>query len=192
MAGDVSRAGAAEDMVARAIEKLGGLNYLVNNAGTSGTSEPIPPQEMDRMTEEFWGVILSTNLLGPFRCSRAAAPILRAAKGAIVNVASVAGLGKQGSSTAYSASKTALVSLTRSLARALGPDVRVNAVAPGLTETGWTATWPEEYKQAIREAVTLKRSCRPEDIAEVVLFLCAGAAMITGQTIAIDGGMMLV
>ena len=103
----------------------------------------------------------------------------------------VAGLGQQGSSSAYAASKSGLVSLTRSLARGLGPEVRVNAVAPGAVNSPWQKDWPEERKRASIENAVLKRRCEPEDIAEVVLFLCAGAAMVTGQTIAIDGGLTL-
>ncbi len=101
-----------------AVETLGGLDYLVNNAGMSGTVEPIPLSDLDRMTEAFWGDILATNLLGPFRCTRAASGALRAAQGSVVNVASVAGFSMVGSSLAYGASKAALVNMTRNLARA--------------------------------------------------------------------------
>ena len=100
-AGDVSKAGAAESMVRDAIEALGRLDYLANNAGTSATVEPIPPGELERLTEDFWATILATNLLGPFRCTRAAAPALKAAGGAVCNTASVAGRNMPGSSMAY-------------------------------------------------------------------------------------------
>jgi len=89
--GDVSKAGAAEKMVGDTIEALGRLDFLANNAGTSATVAPIPPAELDRVTEEFWATILATNLLGPFRCTRAAATALRAARGAVCNTASGAG-----------------------------------------------------------------------------------------------------
>lgn len=190
--GNVAVPGEAEAMVAAAIEALGGrLDYLINNAGTPITSAPIAPSDLDQLDEDFWQTILNTNLIGPFRCSRAAAPALKAANGAIVNMASIAGLGGQGSSSAYAASKAGLVSLTRSLARGLGPDVRVNAVAPGAVNTPWQKDWPEERKRASIEKSALKRRCEPEDLAEAVLFLCAGARMITGQTIVVDGGLML-
>ena len=189
--GNVAVPGEAEAMVETAISVLGGLDYLFNNAGTPVTSQPIPPDDMDKLDEEFWQKILNTNLIGPFRCARVAAPALKAAKGAIVNTASVAGMGQQGSSTSYAASKTGLVSLTRSLARGLGPEVRVNSVAPGAVNSPWQKDWPEERKRASIEKAVLKRRCEPEDIAEVVLFLCAGGAMITGQTIVIDGGLTL-
>jgi len=189
--GNVAEPGAAEAMVAEAIQALGGLDYLFNNAGTPATRQPIPASDLDRLDEDFWQTILNTNLIGPYRCTRAAAEALKAARGAVVNTASVAGVGQQGSSSAYAASKSGLVSLTRSLARGLGPDVRVNAVAPGAVNSPWQKDWPEERKQASIDKAVLKRRCEPEDIAEVVLFLCAGGRMVTGQTIVIDGGLTL-
>ena len=189
--GNVSVPGEAEAMVERAIEELGGLDYLVNNAGTSGTPEPIPPSELDQMTEDFWQLLLNTNLIGPFRCSKAAASALEDGGGAIVNIASVAGVSTQGSSLVYSATKSGVVSLTRSLARGLGPKVRVNAVAPGQVATPWTESWPEERKQKARDQAVLKRRATPEDIAEAVFFFCAGAGYVTGQTLVVDGGMTL-
>jgi 3-oxoacyl-[acyl-carrier protein] reductase len=186
--GDVSRPGEAEAMVAAGIAALGGLDVLVNNAGTSGTTAPIAFEDLDAMTEEFWQTILATNLIGPYRCSRAAAASLKENRGAIVNTASVAGLGRRGSSIAYSASKAGLINLTRSLARALAPDVRVNAVAPGLVATPWTEPWPEARKAATVQHTMLRRMARPEDIAETIFFLAAGAAYITGETITVDGG----
>jgi 3-oxoacyl-[acyl-carrier protein] reductase len=188
--GDVSRPGEAEAMVTEGIERLGGLDVLVNNAGTAATPQPIAFEDLDLMTEAFWDTILSTNLVGPYRCARAAAPSLRKSRGAIVNTASVAGLGRRGSSIAYSASKAGLINLTRSLARALAPDVRVNAVAPGLVDTTWTKPWPDARKAATVERTMLARLARPQDVAETIFFLGAGAAYITGETIAVDGGAM--
>ncbi|TXM88452.1 SDR family oxidoreductase, partial [Methylobacterium sp. WL122] len=186
----VSRAGEAEAMVAAAIATLGGLDVLINNAGTSGTQAPIAFEDLDAMTEDFWNAILSTNLVGPYRCARAAAPALKARRGAIVNTASVAGLGRRGSSIAYSASKAGLVNLTRSLARALAPEIRVNAVAPGLVATPWTANWPEERKAATVANTLMARLAEPEDIAEAMFFLAAGGAYITGETLVVDGGII--
>ena len=187
--GNAARSGEAEAMVGQAIEALGGgLDVLVNNAGITGTVEPIDFAKLDAMTDEFWGRILDTNLVGPFRCSRAAAPALRAARGAIVNTASVAGLGRRGSSIAYAASKAGLVNLTKSLARALAPDVRVNAVAPGLIETPLTGAWSAERKRMTLERTMLARLGKPEDVAEAMLFLAAGAGYMTGETIVVDGG----
>lgn len=185
---DVADRDAVAAMMDQAVDFLGGLDVLVNNAGTSGTTAPIAFEDLDAMTEEFWATILATNLLGPYRCSRAAAASLKDNRGAIVNTASVAGLGRRGSSIAYSASKAGLINLTRSLARALAPDVRVNAVAPGLVATPWTEPWPEARKAATVQHTMLRRMARPEDIAETIFFLAAGAAYITGETITVDGG----
>jgi 3-oxoacyl-[acyl-carrier protein] reductase len=187
--GDVSAASDAEAMVQRAIDKLGRLDILINNAGTSGTTAPIEFKDLDKMTEAFWSAILSTNLVGPFRCAHAAASALKAAKGAIVNTASVAGLGAVGSSIAYGASKAALINMTKNLARALAPEVRVNAIAPGLVDSPWTKSWPEEKKRRHAETTLIPRLVLPADIAEAMLFLAAGGAMVTGQTLAVDGGM---
>src|ERR671931_1054996 len=146
--GDVSEAGAAEKMVGDAIDALGRLDFLANNAGTSATVAPIAPAELERLTEEFWATILATNLLGPFRCTRAAAAALKAAGGAVCNTASVAGRNMAGSSMAYGASKAGLISLTKNFARALAPEARANAVAPGFVATEWTSQWPDERKRA--------------------------------------------
>lgn len=189
--GSVGLPGEAEAMVHGAVEALGGLDGLVNNAGTPGTPMPIPPSDLESMTEEFWQTLLGVNLIGPFRCAHAAARALRASGGAVVNVSSIAGLGKQGSSIAYAASKTGLVSLTQSLARALAPQVRVNAVAPGNTVTPWTEDWPEERKAAMREAAVLKRRVEPDEVAEAILFLIAGASAVTGHVLVVDAGMTL-
>jgi 3-oxoacyl-[acyl-carrier protein] reductase len=189
--GDVSKAGAAHEMVCNAVEALGRLDFLVNNAGTSATAEPIAPADLDALNDEFWATILATNLLGPFRCTRAAAPALKAAHGAVCNTASVAGRNMAGSSMAYGASKAALINLTKNLARALAPQVRVNAVAPGFVDTEWTRSWPAARKQASIERTLLKRACTPADIAAAIVFLCADADMVTAQTLVVDGGYSL-
>jgi 3-oxoacyl-[acyl-carrier protein] reductase len=188
--GDVSVPGDAEAMATRAVDRLGRLDILVNNAGTPGTRAPIEFRDLDAMTEEFWQTILSTNLLGPYRCSHAAAPALKHSRGAIVNTASVAGFGRPGSSIAYGASKAGLINLTRSLAVALAPEVRVNAVAPGLVDSPWTEAWPNERKQSYVDMALRQRICTPADIAEAILFLAAGGAMITGHTLPVDGGLI--
>jgi 3-oxoacyl-[acyl-carrier protein] reductase len=189
--GDVSRPGRAERMVEDAIQTLGRLDFLANNAGTSATSAPIAPAELDRLTEDFWTTILATNLLAPFRCTRAAAAALRASGGAVCNTASVAGRNMPGSSMAYGASKAGLINLTQNLARALAPQARVNAVAPGFVDTDWTRSWPASRKQESIERTLLKRACTPADIAAAIVFLCADAAMVTAQTLVVDGGYSL-
>jgi len=189
--GNVGIPGEAERMVTDAVAALGRLDLLVSNAGTPGTNRRIPPAELDAMTEEFWQKLLSINLLGVFRCAHAAAPALRAARGAIVNTASIAGLGRAGSSLAYGATKAGVVSMTQNLARALGPEVRVNAIAPGAVDSEWMVDWSEEERRRSVENAVLKRRGRPEDLAEVILFLGFGASMVTGQTIVVDGGLTL-
>ena len=178
-------------MVLDAIQKLGRLDLLVNNAGTPGVREVVEPSRLDLITEELWDTLVQTNLLGVFRCSKAAVPALRQSRGAIVSVASIAGLHSPGSSLAYGATKAGVVSLTKNLARGLGPDVRVNAVAPGAVDSTWQIEWSDAQRQGSIERAALKRRCTPEDIAEVIVFLGFGAGMVTGQTIVVDGGLTL-
>ena len=189
--GDVSQPGAAERMVGEAITALGRLDFLANNAGTPATSTPIPFSDLEALSEDFWTRILATNLVGPFRCTRAAAGALREARGAVCNTASIAGIMGSGSSIPYATSKAGLINLTRSLARTLAPEIRVNAVAPGFVDSPWNKDWPAERKLQSIERTPLKRACKPEDIAEVIFFLCASGAMITGQTVVVDGGLTL-
>jgi 3-oxoacyl-[acyl-carrier protein] reductase len=189
--GSVGQPGEAEAMVLKAVADLGGLDLLVNNAGTPGTRHWIAPPDLDLITEELWSLLLETNLLGVFRCAKAAAPALKAAGGAIVNTASIAGLGRAGSSLAYSTTKAGVVSLTQNLARALAPEVRVNAIAPGAVDSAWMVEWSNEERQQSIERALLKRRCQPEDLAEVIVFLGFGAAMVTGQTMTVDGGLTL-
>ncbi|PPQ28675.1 SDR family NAD(P)-dependent oxidoreductase [Rhodopila globiformis] len=189
--GSVGEAGAAEAMVQKAVADLGRLDLLVNNAGTPGTRHRIAPPQLDLITEDLWSLLLEVNLLGVFRCAKAAAPALKAAGGAIVNTASIAGLGRAGSSLAYSATKAGVVSLTQNLARALAPEVRVNAIAPGAVDSSWMVEWTDEERQQSIDRALLKRRCQPEDLAEVILFLGFGAAMVTGQTVTVDGGLTL-
>jgi 3-oxoacyl-[acyl-carrier protein] reductase len=189
--GNVGDPDDATRMVLKAVADLGRLDLLVNNAGTPGSNRRIAPSELDMITEDLWNLLLNVNLLGVFRCAKAAAPALTEAKGAIVNTASIAGLGRAGSSLAYGATKAGVVSLTQNLARALGPDVRVNAIAPGAVDSSWMIEWTNQERQQSIERAVLKRRCQPEDLAEVILFLGFGAAMVTGQTITVDGGLTL-
>ncbi|MCC7047955.1 MAG: SDR family oxidoreductase [Alphaproteobacteria bacterium] len=186
--GDVADANAASGIVGAVVAALGRLDYLVNNAGTPVSRDPVPFTDLDKLDEDFWGRILQTNLVGLFRCVRAAAPHLKASRGAVVNLASIAGFGGVGSSLAYAASKAGVVNLTRNLAIALAPEIRVNAVAPGLVDTPWTKPWADQRKRASVERTALKRMATPQDIADVILFFCAGADFVTGQTLLCDGG----
>ncbi len=189
--GNVGDPADCERMIAKATDDLGRLDLLVSNAGTPGTKRKIEPRELELVTEELWSTLLQVNLLGVFRCAKAAAPALKAAHGAIVNTASIAGVGRAGSSLAYSATKAGVVSLTQNLARALAPDVRVNAVAPGAVDSTWMVEWTDDQRRASIENALLKRRCTTDDIAEVIVFLGFGAAMVTGQTIVVDGGLTL-
>lgn len=176
-------------MVSAAVDHLDGLDYLINNAGTPATKEPIPASELGQQTTAFWQKILSVNLLGAFYCTQAAMPSLLESNGAIVNTASVAGIVGAGSSSAYSASKAALINLTAEHARAFGPNVRVNAIAPGLVKSNWECRFGD--LDAAAASIPLQRSGEPQDFAETILYLCAGAGYITGQTIVVDGGLTL-
>jgi len=186
--GDVARRESAERMVSETVLALGGLDVLVNNAGITGFLEPPAFENFEALTEELWSDILSTNLLGPFWCTKVAADHLRATGGAVVNTASIAAFGGCSSSMAYGASKAGLVNLTRTMAIALAPDVRVNAVAPGLVRTPLTEPWPEERKNRAIQAAQLKRMVEPEEVAQAIVFLSANQA-ITGQTLAVDCGL---
>jgi 3-oxoacyl-[acyl-carrier protein] reductase len=146
------------------------------------------------MKEEFWDDIFAVNVKGAFFCSRAAAPAIReSGGGAIVNVASVAGVRAIGSSIAYAASKAALINMTVALARVLGPEIRVNCVAPGFIETRWLRNglgdqiYEAGKANEIRRA-PLKAVCQPEDVSQLILSLIEGADLVTGQTVVIDGG----
>ncbi|HET6308111.1 MAG TPA: SDR family oxidoreductase [Rhodopila sp.] len=189
--GSVGDAADSVRMVERAVAELGRLDLLVNNAGTPATRQRIAPAALDLITEELWSALIETNLLGVFRCAKAAAPALKQAGGAIVNTASIAGLGWPGSSLAYGATKAGVVNLTQNLARALAPEVRVNAVAPGAVDSAWMVEWTNDQRQQSIEKALLKRRCQPEDLAEVIVFLGFGAAMVTGQTVTVDGGLTL-
>ena len=116
---------------------------------------------------------------------------MKAAEGAICSTASIAGVQGSGSSIPYAASKAGVINLTRSLARALAPEIRVNAVAPGFVDSPWNKEWPSDRKAASVERTPLKRACTPQDIADAIFFLCAGTAMVTGQTLIVDGGLTL-
>jgi len=188
--GDVGDPEDAKSMVQTAVAKLGRLDYLINNAATPGTPHPISPSDLHRQTEAFWQRLLSVNLLGPFRCTKAAAPHLRAAHGAVVNTASISAFAGGGSSSVYCATKAALVNMTKELARGLAPEVRVNAIAPGIVHgSAWECKWDPEWMGRAIASVPLKRAGTPADYAEVILFLCAGAGYVTGETIVVDGGL---
>jgi len=176
-------------MVEQAISDLDGLDYLINNAGTPGTKEPIPPGDFERQDEAFWDLLLNVNLIGPYRCTKAAAAALREAGGAIVNTASISAHGTGGSSSVYCATKAGLVNLTKEWARALAPTVRVNAIAPGAVDSDWMCRFPGQDDGDTAGQIPLQRIGTPVDYGEAILFLSAGADYITGQTLNVDGGL---
>lgn len=188
--GNVGDAASAEAMVTNAVSALGRLDLLVNNAGTPGVKQPIPVKRLDLVTEELWATLLEVNLLGVFRCSKAAAPALKMSNGAIVNVASTASFDGRGSTIPYAAAKTGVVALTKNFARALAPEVRVNAIAPGLIDSNWIE-WPEETRRTSTERSLLKRIAKPSELAEVILYLGFGANIVTGFTVLADNGELL-
>jgi ketoreductase RED2 len=184
--GDVAEPGAPERLVAAALDRWGRLDVLVNNAGTTAL---IPHQDLEAASVEVWRGIFEVNVFGTWAMSVAAMPALRAAQGSIVNVTSIAGVRPTGSSIPYAASKAALNHLTVLLAKVVGPEVRVNAVAPGLTDTPWTEDW-DLVREVVRQVAPLKRSGQPDDVAEVVVALTR-AAYVTGQVVCVDGGITI-
>ncbi len=184
--GDVSREADARALVAAAIDRYGRLDLVVNNAGTT---KVVPHGDLDGATDELWHRVLDVNLLGAWYISRAAVPALRESRGSIVNVSSIAGVRPIGSSIPYAVSKAGLNHLTRLLAAALGPEIRVNAVAPGLIDTPWTADW-DEVRAVVSNRAPLGRFGTPEEVAGACLHL-ATAPYTTGQVLVVDGGLTL-
>jgi 3-oxoacyl-[acyl-carrier protein] reductase len=174
-------------MMAEVESRWGRLDFLINNAGWSKRT---PHHMLDDLTDEIWDRTLNVNLRGAFYCSRAAVPLLRKSPGAsIVNVASVAPDTGEGSTIVYAASKAGVISMTKSFARILAPDVRVNVISPGLVHTRF-AGWPPETFVAGKEASPLKRITTVEEIASAALFLAADATAMTGEAIRVDCGVI--
>jgi 3-oxoacyl-[acyl-carrier protein] reductase len=190
---DVAQDGDCRRLVETAVKELGRLDVLVQSAGVTSF---IPHGDLDKVGEEDWNRILNVNLKGPFQCARAARkPMLDAGAGAIVNVSSVAGVAGIGSSIPYCASKAALNNLTVTLARALAPAIRVNAVAPGFITGRWLegglGAGYEPIKKAMEARAPLRRVCEPEDIAAAILGFVTGSDLITGQVLVVDGGLLI-
>jgi 3-oxoacyl-[acyl-carrier protein] reductase len=186
IAADVSKQSDAKALMEETVRQFGRIDYLVNNAGWSTR---IPHAQLDDLSDEIWDKTLNTNLRGAFYCVRAAVPHLKKNPGAaIVNVASVAALMGQGSSMVYAASKGGMVTMTKSLARALAPEIRVNAVLPGFVRTRF-AGWTEDAFASSEKITPLKKLATGEDVAHAVLFFAAYAHATTGETLVVDGGM---
>jgi len=183
---------ASDEEVRRMVDEVeqtcGRLDILVNNAGTTNF---VPHDDLDGLTEQNWDEVMAVNVKGTFFASRAAAKAMKKNDGgAIVNIASIAGLTGMGSSIAYCASKAAILSMTKSLARVLAPEIRVNAVSPGITLTRWVDGFGDFVEMNIQKT-PLKRGAGPEDIADAVLFLVSGTTFVTGENVVVDGGKIL-
>jgi 3-oxoacyl-[acyl-carrier protein] reductase len=190
---DVADDGACRAMVAAAVERFGRLDILVNNAGVT---EFIAHRDLESVTDATWDRILGVNLKGPFQCVRAAVPHMRkTGAGVIVNVSSIAGIAAFGSSIPYCASKAALINMTVSMARALGPEIRVNCVAPGFIEGEWLkqGLGPayDAVKSAFEAKAVLGKVCTPSDVADAIMAFITGPSLVTGQTMTIDGGFLI-
>jgi NAD(P)-dependent dehydrogenase (short-subunit alcohol dehydrogenase family) len=177
---------AAVGLVPRVLADFGRLDVLVNNAGISW---PVPHAELGALTAGDWRRMLDVNLVAPWLLCTAAEAALRATRGCIVNVTSHAGVRPKGSSIAYAASKAALNHVTRLLAAALGPDIRVNAVAPGLVDTPLTSTWVQA-RELWRTESPMRRAAQPDDVAGLISAVVT-STYLTGEVILLDGGLNL-
>lgn len=176
---DLSVAGGPESMVRDAVDSLGGLDLLVNSAAVMRRT-PI-----GEVTVEEWDAMFALNLRAPFFAAQAAAPALRASKGSIVNIADLAAFESWPAYVPHGISKAGVVQMTRALARALAPDVRVNAIAPGAVML--PDEWTEADARRMTETTPLRRLGSPEDVAQAVLYL-HDAGYVTGETLIVDGG----
>ncbi|HBE69183.1 MAG TPA: 3-ketoacyl-ACP reductase [Planctomycetaceae bacterium] len=187
---DVSDESACRAMIDSIASKFGRLDTLVNNAAMTHF---VPAANLEDMTEDKWDRILGVNLKGTFFCARAAAHLLKKSdNGSIINVSSVAGLTGSGSCIAYSASKAAINNLTKSLALALAPEIRVNAVLPGPIDSRWIRDGDNDWDLSEMTAgFPIPRASSPDEIADGIIFFATGTKMATGQLLAIDGGQTL-
>ncbi len=183
---DVNEPAEIQRMVERVLAEYGRIDVLVNNAAYN---QWVPFQDLEGMTLELWEYILRANTTSPFLCVKAVAPVMRRQKqGRIVNVASIAGLHPAGSSIAYAVSKAALIHLTRCLAVALGPEIAVNAVAPGtMMGTRMTAKLAPDFVERNVKGSALQRPVERDDVADQVVLFCKSEST-TGQVLVVDSG----
>lgn len=188
---DISQDAECRRLVARGVDQFGRLDILVNNAGMTRF---VRFEDLEGLTPEIWEAVFATNVFGSYYCTRAAVPHLRkAGEGAIVNVASIAGIQATGSSIAYAAAKAAVINMTLSLARTLGPEIRVNAVAPGALDTRWIRDGVgeaayEAVREAYRQTMPLRDIVSASAVAEAIVWLIEGARMTTGEIVTVDAG----
>ena len=189
--GDVSKDEDCRRVAKAVLDKWGGIDALVNSAGTT---KFVAHADLEGLSADEILGIFRVNLVGPFQMIRACAPALKASRGCVVNISSVASLLGTGSSIAYAASKAALDTMTFSLARALGPDVRLNIVAPGYVRTPWQiaahgAEGAADLERKFAERAPLKAAAEPQDVADAIVWLIEGARRVTGEILYVDGGM---
>jgi 3-oxoacyl-[acyl-carrier protein] reductase len=186
---DVADESGVRAMLKTVGEKFGRLDVLINNAGTTATWKP---KDLESLSLEEWDRVFAVNVRGLFQVTRAALPLLRASKGCIVNTASVVGLRPGPQPLPYAASKAAVVNLTKTLAYNLGPEIRVNAVAPGWMEGDWMQRMlKDKYEDLMgkrAKATPLKRCVTAEDVAETMMSLVQSNRFVTGEVVVIDGG----
>jgi Dehydrogenases with different specificities (related to short-chain alcohol dehydrogenases) len=188
---DVSKDDECKAMVTEAIKKWGRIDYLVNNAGQTKFN---PFENLDGLTIDDFQSIYAVNVVGAYQMIKAVVPHMKkVGSGAIVNDSSLAGINSVGSSIAYVTSKAALNAMTKSLAHVLGPEIRINAVAPGPIKTRWLKDGmsDEAYESLIEQAETnlpLKKVASAEDVAEVLVWFLEGAPLVTGEILIVDSG----
>jgi len=186
---DVSDDARVRSMLAEVEKHFGRLDALVNNAGTT---TGVKPKDFEGLTGEEWDRVFSVNVKGTFQVTRAAVPLLKKSGGSIVNLASIVGLRPGPQPLPYATSKAAVVSLTKLLALNLGPEIRVNAVAPGWMEGDWMVRMlGEKYEELMTRRARhtpLQRVVKAEDVAEVIVSLIVSNKMVNGEVIVIDGG----
>lgn len=192
--GDVSKDADCRALARTALDKWGRIDALINNAGITKFARATDLEALD--ADDFQR-LYAVNVIGPYQMIRACVPAMKKrGNAAIVNISSISGVRGLGSSTAYIASKGALNAMTLSLARALAPQIRVNAVCPGMVDTRWHSSRFSEqdyakFKSDYAKTVPLEKAASPDDVAEVAVWMLEGAAQITGETLLVDGGLHL-
>jgi 3-oxoacyl-[acyl-carrier protein] reductase len=186
---DVSDERGVRAMLAAVEKQFGRLDVLINNAGTTASWKP---KDLETLSLDEWDRVFAVNVRGLFQVTRAAIPLLKQSKGCVVNTASIVGLRPGPQPLPYAASKAAVVNLTKTLAWNLGPDVRVNAVAPGWMEGDWMKRMlKDKYPDLMdkrAKATPLKRVVTADDVAETMMSLVQSNRFVTGEVIVIDGG----
>lgn len=186
---DVADDSGVREMLRSVETEFGRLDALVNNAGITST---VPPKDLEAMTTEEWDRVFAVNVRGVFQVTRAAVPMLKRARGSVVNTASIVGLRPGPQPLPYASSKAAVINLTRLLALNLAPEIRVNAVAPGWMEGDWMERMLKDRYQDLMarraKQTPLGRCATAEDVAEVIVNLLTSNRFVNGEVIVIDGG----